>query len=50
VSGGAGAGTGSVYLTDETHGVERTGDATVTDGRLSVDLPAGSLTTVVLDG
>jgi glucosylceramidase len=49
LSGGEVAGTGSVYLTDNTHGLERTGDAKVTDGQLAVDLPARSLTTVVLD-
>ncbi len=49
LTGGAAPDGGSVYLTDETHAVERTGDATVTNGRLSVQLPPRSLTTVVLD-
>jgi glucosylceramidase len=50
LTGGEVAGTGSVYLTDGTHGLERTGDAAVSDdGRLTLDLPARSLTTVVLD-
>ncbi|RKN03455.1 glycoside hydrolase family 30 protein [Streptomyces radicis] len=40
---------GDVYLTDETHDLQRTGGARVTGGRLSVDLPPRSLTTVVLD-
>ncbi|MGP3968929.1 glycoside hydrolase family 30 protein [Streptomyces sp. 6N223] len=49
LAGGDVAGTGSVYLTDATHAVERTGDAALADGELSVNLPGRSLTTVVLD-
>jgi O-glycosyl hydrolase len=43
------AGSGSVYLTDGTHELERTGDAALADGELEVTLPGRSLTTVVLD-
>ncbi|RKN10636.1 glycoside hydrolase family 30 protein [Streptomyces radicis] len=48
VTGGAG-GRGDVYLTDESHDLERTGRANVAGGRLAVNLPPRSLTTVVLD-
>lgn len=37
------------YLTDETHALQRTGTARVPGHRLPVNLPARSLTTVVLD-
>ncbi|MBA2813268.1 hypothetical protein E0500_039630 [Streptomyces sp. KM273126] len=40
---------GAVYLTDESHDLQRTGRARVAGGRLSVDLPPRSLTTVVFD-
>ncbi|GAA1101122.1 glycoside hydrolase [Streptomyces javensis] len=39
---------GAVYRTDETHAVSRVGTARVRDGRLAVELPGRSLTTVVL--
>ncbi|WP_405730866.1 hypothetical protein OG607_31990 [Streptomyces sp. NBC_01537] len=42
------SGHGSVYLTDGTHSVARVGAATPRGGRLAVQLPARSLTTVVL--
>lgn len=48
LTGGTVAGSGDVYLTDETHALERTGDADISDGQLSVELPSRSLTTVVL--
>lgn len=46
---GTHGGRGAIYLTDETHALQRTGAAHVHGGRLAVDLPARSLTTVVLD-
>ncbi|GAA0983962.1 MULTISPECIES: glycoside hydrolase family 30 protein [Streptomyces violaceusniger group] len=39
---------GAVYRTDETHALSRVGTARVRDGRLAVELPGRSLTTVVL--
>jgi O-glycosyl hydrolase len=45
---GAGAGRPASYLTDRTHSLARTSAASVRGGRLSVDLPGRSLTTVVL--
>ncbi|MBI0300726.1 hypothetical protein JBE04_41320 [Streptomyces sp. PRKS01-29] len=39
---------GAVYRTDETHALSRVGAARVRDGRLAVELPGRSLTTVVL--
>lgn len=42
-------GLGAAYLTDETHAVQRTGAVRVHGHRLALDLPARSLTTVVLD-
>ncbi|TDC80335.1 glycoside hydrolase [Streptomyces hainanensis] len=49
VSGVRGTARGDVYLTDETHALERTGRASVRHGGLTVELPPRSLTTVVLD-
>ncbi|MGP4110998.1 glycoside hydrolase family 30 protein [Streptomyces sp. 4N509B] len=49
LTGGTVAGTGSVYLTDAGHDLERTGEASVSGGQLSLRLPPRSLTTVVLD-
>jgi O-glycosyl hydrolase len=49
ITGGSLAGAGSVYLTDNEHDLERTGDATVADGQLQLELPSRSLTTVVID-
>ncbi|MFD5319669.1 glycoside hydrolase [Streptomyces sp. NPDC127098] len=49
VSGVRGPARGDVYLTDNTHALERTGRASVAGGRLSVELPPRSLTTIVLD-
>ncbi|WP_413809752.1 glycoside hydrolase family 30 protein [Streptomyces sp. OE57] len=49
--GGGGRGgdaRGAVYRTDETHALSRVGTARVRDGRLAVELPGRSLTTVVL--
>ncbi|MFI0728212.1 glycoside hydrolase [Streptomyces sp. NPDC021225] len=46
--GAGGSARGSVYRTDETHSLSRVGSAAVRDGRLGVELPARSLTTVVL--
>lgn len=43
-----GGGHGSVHLTDGTHSVAHVGSAAVRGGRLAVQLPARSLTTVVL--
>jgi glucosylceramidase len=48
VGGARGAARGDVYLTDETHSLERTGTARLAAGRLAVTLPPRSLTTVVL--
>ncbi|MEU1942856.1 hypothetical protein ACFW95_33535 [Streptomyces sp. NPDC059474] len=39
---------GAVYRTDDTHALSRVGAARVRDGRLAVELPGRSLTTVVL--
>ncbi len=39
---------GAVYRTDDTHALSRIGTARVHDGRLAVELPGRSLTTVVL--
>ncbi|MFE9063420.1 glycoside hydrolase [Streptomyces violaceusniger] len=44
----AGDAQGAVYRTDDTHALSRIGAARVRDGRLAVELPARSLTTVVL--
>lgn len=43
-------GRATTYLTDESHSLDRTGTTRVTGGRLPADLPARSLTTVVLTG
>ncbi|GAA2324032.1 glycoside hydrolase family 30 protein [Streptomyces violaceusniger] len=45
---GGGHARGAVYRTDETHALSRVGTARVRDGRLAVELPGRSLTTVVL--
>jgi O-glycosyl hydrolase len=43
-----GSARGSVYRTDETHSLSRVGAVDVRGGKLAVELPARSLTTVVL--
>ncbi|MEV5770002.1 glycoside hydrolase family 30 beta sandwich domain-containing protein [Streptomyces antimycoticus] len=47
-SAGGGEARGAVYRTDDTHAFSRVGAARVRDGRLAVELPGRSLTTVVL--
>lgn len=49
LTGGEVGATGEVYLTDDEHDLAQVGEATVADGQLALDLPARSLTTVVLD-